>query len=116
MNELELPGAQPEPSGPHLGAPCQWLLEAEEEVWLPCPCCGALCCPSWGSHVPAPQDSVGCAGAEPGSGSGPVFPMRDAAMAPVPLTGCPPAFLADVAFPAGVKWCIFDGMLSGEQM
>lgn len=35
MNELELPGAQPEPSGPHLAAPCQWLLEAEEEVCCP---------------------------------------------------------------------------------
>lgn len=32
MNELELPGAQPEPSKPHLGAPC---LEAEEEVCCP---------------------------------------------------------------------------------
>lgn len=46
----------------------------------------------------------------------PCFPTHDAAVASVPLTGCPPAFLADVAFPVGVKFCIFDGMLSGEQM
>lgn len=85
--------------------PAVQLLETEEkEVFWHVP---AVCCPSrpskGDSGVPAPQDSAGCVGAEPGSGPSPCFPAHDSAVALVPLTGCPPAFLADVAFPVGVK-------------